>query len=164
MFWIERWEGRDSQQHQIVTRPCPTTPARSPKPSTVSSTAIWQASSHRTTIQIDISMRGPVPVFYKRHFTAVLFVLSPTPHHRVETSPFFFGAERAATGRYGEGLSSCPTAPQSVSESLPTKTGLLHIPRFCIWMSRLLFSLKCTLNLSGNNREEGHTFSPTLVN
>lgn len=79
--------------------------------------------------------------------------------------PFlFFGAERAATGRYGEGLSSCPTAPQSVSESLPTKTGLLHIPRFCIWMSRLLFSLKCTLNLSGNNREEAHTFSPTLIN
>lgn len=31
-------------------------------------------------------------------------------------------------------------------------------------MSRPLFSLKCTLNLSGNNREEAHTFSPTLVN
>lgn len=93
--WTERWEGRGSQHHQIVTCPCPPTPVRSPKPSTVSSTAIWQASSHRTTIQIDISMRGPVPVFYKRHFTAVLFVLSPlTPPHRVETSPFFFSEQR----------------------------------------------------------------------
>lgn len=88
--------------------------------------------------------------------------LPPTPPHRVETSPFSFRKrerERATAGRYREGLSSCPTAPQSVSESLPTKTGLLHIPHFCIWMSGPLSGLKCTLNLSGNNREEAHTFS-----
>lgn len=163
---FKKRQGGDSKHHPILSGPGPCTAVRSPINPLLSHQRLYDRP-HPTELRFRLTSQwGAGASLLQAPFHGC--ALCPPPTRSTPPGwdrPFlYFGWARAPTGRNGEGPSSCPTALQSPSESLPTKTALLHIAHFCIWMSEPLSSFKCTLNLSGNNREEAHAFFPTLIN
>lgn len=100
-------------------------------------------------------MQGPVPVLYKRHFTALSSAqkhqhLHHFPQtHPARTQPCLFIIRRShQVGRRDRGVSGGPLIiPRWPSTGV--KTSLFYILSFCIRMAGLLSGTKCTLNLSG---------------
>lgn len=106
--WINRWEGRGSHQHRIVTCPGPPTPARSPLINSYMTGLIPQ--DHDSDWHLNEGA-GASLLQAPFHGCALCPPPPPTPPYRVETSPFFFWSRESCDGQIQGGPLVMPHCP-----------------------------------------------------